>query len=175
MNFNFAKFGNEILGCCSSGFEVKCQRLRDKTDYLIGNSFTIFSSNEGISYKLSVLAMTEKWVTITWEVPQANNLYSYFIFIPTCNDSTYSLRFFKKIYVDLKNYVERKTENILYIIFTSLQEDYGNLRYSTNMIDLDINDNLSSLEKVTVINNMNLQIQIHFFILNLQTILNLKM
>ena len=153
IDFSYGKLNDdEMVGCCASGPKVKCQRLRNDTDYLIGNELIIFDSNGSNNFKVGLVVMSEMWYTITWVSPNDNMLFSYWIFIPVCVDGKVKVRFKEKKLIDFTDIIERRTENILYITFFSVIDStlYGNLRYSSTEIDIKDKNAFSSLEVIQI-------------------------
>ena len=153
VDFSYAKLSDdENLGCCASGTKVKCQRMNNETDYLIGDEIVIFDSSGANNFKLGIVALSTLIYTITWESPNDNMLYSYWIFVPVCNDGTVTVRFYEKKLIDFSDMIERKTENILYITFSSVLDNtvYGNLRYSSYEIDTTDANAFSALDIISI-------------------------
>ena len=129
---------NEVLACCTSGIQIKCER--------ISHTFTLLNKRFTIKLEYNVYYLNMKQVD-TYYLAMAfmsdTSSYIYIIRIPTCKSFSHSKVVMKDINLDFyNNGYDKYTETKQYIVFNNYtsSNDFGKINYNGNEVT---NDNIN--------------------------------
>ena len=128
---DLGRLSNEMLYCCGGSDLMTCARLN--TDFTLINSFNINYS--GYLTYLYILTDGSTFYDIFFSNSDNNNLYKYYIYIPTCNTNfNYEIIQYQSINENIINLFTRKTDHDYFIEFKTLPSEYGNLKINDQII-----------------------------------------
>ena len=141
-NFDLKEFSYgkiELLGCCSSGNKILCQRI-DK-DYNVNNNIISIESGINNNY-VKMMQISSKALEIVYQSENDDTIYVYLIYIPKCKSFSIELVIKKSIEIKFEKFIELITSNEQNVKFENYTStSYGKIHYGSLSNEIN-NDNI---------------------------------